>query len=303
MLIKSRYEPKELKILRALKNRMDLSASDLNYYQNLDKGFKGELAFDERLKNLSDDWLILNDLLLEQNKTHFQVDTLLISQDTNYLFEIKYFDVDLYIEDDRWYTVATTEIKNPINQLSRTESLLRRQLQNLGLHAPIESYVVLMNPESYIYKAPRNLPIIFPAHLGRLLNKLHTKSSKLNAKHLKLANQLVSLHIKESLYTNIPPYTYEQLEKGISCLSCDSFKLTVVDEKLLCNVCGNKELVTPAILRNVEEFQYLFPDRKITTNTIHEWCKVIGSKKTIRRVLANNFKLLNKGRSSYYVKM
>ena len=87
MLIKACNEPAELKILRCLNARMNLSAKEKQHYLNLEKGYEGELIFEKWLKNLAGEWLVLNDLLLEYNNTVFQIDTLLISQKTIYLLK------------------------------------------------------------------------------------------------------------------------------------------------------------------------------------------------------------------------
>lgn len=50
-----------------------------------------------------------------------------------------------------------------------------------------------------------------------------------------------------------------------------------------------KEKADTAILRCVNEFRVLFPDRKITTNTIVDWCGGVGSGKTVRRILVRNY--------------
>ncbi len=54
--------------------------------------------------------------------------------------------------------------------------------------------------------------------------------------------------------------------------------------------CGHQELVTDAVLRNVCEIKLLFPSMKITTNLIFDWCMVIESKRTIKRILVKNYK-------------
>jgi hypothetical protein len=301
MIIKQRFEPAELKLLRCLNIRMNLSVKKTNYYWNLEKGFKGEQKFDVWLENLSNDGLILNDLLLESNNTVFQIDTLLISQNTLYLFEVKNYEGDFYVDADRWYTISKTEIQNPLLQLKRSESLFRRLLQDLGFNSSIETYLLFVNPDFYLYQAPLNLPIIFPTQLNRFMNKINLSASKLQDRHSKFAEQLVSIHIKESPYTRLPDYNYDKLEKGITCACCYSFIPVFKEDTLVCKVCACKEDVASAVLRSVEEFKILFPDRKITTNTIHEWCKVINSKKTIRRILSKNFKLMGQGKSSNYV--
>ncbi|WP_408009949.1 nuclease-related domain-containing protein [Pseudalkalibacillus sp. A8] len=56
---------------------------------NLEKGFQGEVRFDERIAPILNGRLVLNDLLLEHHNTQFQIDSLVISLKTNYLFEVK----------------------------------------------------------------------------------------------------------------------------------------------------------------------------------------------------------------------
>lgn len=299
-IIKPRFEPEELRQYRSLCSRLDLSSKDVNHYANLEKGFKGERLFDTYLSYLSDDWLILNDLLLEYNGSIFQIDSLLISHKTIYLIEIKNHDGDYFIQSDKWYTLAGTDVNNPLQQLNRSESLLRKLLKNLGYPFAVEGYVVFVNPEFYLYQAPMNLPIIFPTQINRFMNNLNIKSQKLQDKHYKLAKQLASLHIHKYPYKHIPEYTYDELKKGISCASCCSLHTVLQGDNIVCKQCGSKEEISTAILRSVKEFQLLFPDRKITTNGIFEWCNGIKSKKSIWRILSKNFTRIGSSIASYY---
>lgn len=280
---------------------MNLSIKEANHYLNLEKGFNGEVKLDEWLEGLPGGWLILNDLLLECNNTVFQIDTLLISQETIYIFEVKNYEGDFYIDGDKWSTLSGTEIKNPLLQLKRSESLFRRLLQELGFKSSIETFLIFVNPDFYLYQAPLNLPIIFPTQIKRFINKLNMRSSKIKDRHLKFAELLFSILLKESPYIRLPEYTYDQLEKGIACAFCHSFTVRFKEDTITCNECDWKESIESAVLRGVEQFKLLFPDRKITTNTIHEWCKIIKSKKTIRRILSKNLELVGQARSSHYV--
>jgi hypothetical protein len=124
--------------------------------------------------------------------------------------------------------------------------------------------------------------------------------SKLNRKHKILADKLISLHIKDSPIKLLPAYDYDQLQKGITCVKCTSFSISVGGRKCVCKECGNEEVVATAVMRNVKEFKLLFPNRKITTNVIHEWCKVVKSKKRIRRILEKNFKIVGVHQWSFY---
>ncbi|WP_322107581.1 nuclease-related domain-containing protein [Cytobacillus dafuensis] len=66
MIFKPISESVELKLLRLLKRRMNLSTKEKQNYLNLEKGFEGEQKFAFFLENLSSEWIILNDLLLKK---------------------------------------------------------------------------------------------------------------------------------------------------------------------------------------------------------------------------------------------
>ncbi|WML48996.1 nuclease-related domain-containing protein [Neobacillus sp. PS3-34] len=292
MPFKSRTEPEKLKILRVLNSRMNLTADEQKYYLNLEKGYEGEVQFDLLTEKLQSDCLILNDLLLEVNNTKFQIDTLIIYQETTYLFEVKNYEGDFYFDHDILQTISGKEIKNPLDQLKRSNSLLRQLLQNLGFNINVEAYVIFINHEFTLYQTPLNLPIIFPTQLNRFLKKLDTKPSRLNSVHKKLADKLVSLHQTESPpYSRLPPYDYNLLKKGNTCKDCHSFSMFVGGHKIVCSECGCEELVATAVIRSVEELKLLFPDRKITTNGVYDWCRVVESKKRISRILVENYKV------------
>lgn len=106
--------------------------------------------------------------------------------------------------------------------------------------------------------------------------------------------------IHRSSHEQLPDYHYDALIKGIVCPTCSSY-LAVIDHKhLFCKKCSYKEKVDYAVKRSIIEFTTLFPTQKITTNIIHEWCHIIKSKKTIRRILKKYMTSNSKGRHTYY---
>lgn len=285
---KSRTKSIELQILESLNTRMILTAKDKQHYLNLKRGFEGENLFDSVMKNLQCECIILNDLLLKVNNTIFQIDSLIITSHTIYISEVKNYEGDYYFEGEKFFKKPHYEIINPLHQLSRSESLLRQLFLKHGINLSIEASVIFINPEFTLYQAPLDKPIIFPTQIERYFNQVNTKQSKLNIKHNQLADKLMSLHIKESPYKQLPDYSHNQLKKGIICKKCDSFSITVEGKMCICEECGHEEIVASAVTRAVEEFKLLFPEQKITTNITHEWCQVVESKKRIRRILGQN---------------
>jgi hypothetical protein len=148
---------------------MNLSDKDKQHFFNLKKGYEGEIIFDSLAEKLQCECFILNDLLLKLNNTMFQIDSLIIIQETIYFFEVKNFEGDYYYESDRLYKKSKSEINNPLNQLNRSESLFRQLLQSLGFNIPILASVVFINPEFTLYQTPLNKPFIFPTQVNRYL--------------------------------------------------------------------------------------------------------------------------------------
>ncbi|WP_318279652.1 hypothetical protein [Lentibacillus cibarius] len=102
------------------------------------------------------------------------------------------------------------------------------------------------------------------------MSELNSTPSNLNEKHKRLADKLVSLHIEEPPYKQLPSYTYEDLQKGITCSACKSFSTVIAGRRLVCKECAHEEMAAAAVVRAVEEFKLLFPEHKITTRRIHE---------------------------------
>ena len=301
MLLKDRYKSRELMMMCILNTRMELSEKERYYYQNLQKGYDGEVKFDQITDHLKEDRYIINDLLLEVNNSYFQIDKLIISQDRILLLDIKNFDGDFYLDSDRLYSVKTgRECKNPNDQIKRSTTLFRQLLQNHKLNYLVEPSIIFINPEFTLYQAPMDSPFILPTQVKRFLNNLNGTRSNLNDGHRKLAQKLISLHQTHNPYTQLPHYNYDQVLKGNYCNKCKSFHVTMKKRKFVCQKCDTQENVHDAILRNVEEFKLLFPERKITTQSIDEWCKVDLSQKTIYRILNKHFSKLGNKRYSYY---
>ncbi len=308
MLVKSRTKSMEMHLYLSLGARMTLLEKEKQYFWNMEKGYEGECMFDALTEKLEGcNHLILNDLLLKHNNTTFQIDSLIITPRYAYLFEVKNFEGD-YIYDaqtDQLHVKANSkdyEVTNPLNQLNRCNSLLRLFFQSYGFNLPILAFVVFINSEFTLYQSPPDKPFIHPTQINRYLKGLPKDSSfKLNNMHTALAEKLTSLHIVDSPFKNIPEYSYDQVGKGLVCEDCSSLSVVVEGRTARCVRCHKVETLEEIVLRHVGEFRMLFPDRKITTSGIFEWCGMGVSEKVVRRILDKHFSIKGSRRWSYYL--
>jgi hypothetical protein len=301
MPLKIRTESKEYKTMKSLYSRMNLSAEEKQHYLNLKKGYEGEVKFDTLTNSLYSKFYILNDLLLKSTNTIFQIDSLLVTQMAIIICEIKTFEGDYYYKDEGFYVCKNNkEITNPFHQLQRCETLLRQLLQKQGLNLPIEGNLIFIHPEFFLYQAPQNEQIIHSPQLPNFIKSLSMKPSTLNGNHRKIADFLLNAHITDSPFSQVPTYEYEGLRKGCKCGVCDSFDVVCGERRIRCMTCGSEEPIELAVLRCTEELILLFPKHRITTNMIHDWCKVVKYKKRIRNIVLTRYSLVGHGKYSYF---
>lgn len=301
IVLKTRTTANELELLHVLHSRMTLSKGDAQRFSNLLKGVAGEQQFEQLTASLQSDFYLLHDICLEHNHSIFQMDTLLISEREIILFEIKNYEGEYVYEAESFRMLPTNQdILNPLHQLNRTKTLLQSLLKKLKVHIPVKGYLVFINPEFTLLQAPIDTPIILPSQLKRFLRKLNQTPSSLNKQHEQLAEHLVNMHLPTSPYERETFYSFNQLQKGIRCPECGKFMSRKNTRTLACVLCEHEEALDAGIIRNVNELMLLFREMTVTTSIVLEWCAIIDSRKTIRRVLAQNFVSVGDNKHRHY---
>jgi hypothetical protein len=205
------------------------------------------------------------------------------------------------LEEEKFFKRPRQEIINPLYQLSRAESLLRQLLLHIGCKTPIESHVVFIHPAFSLYHAPLDQPIIFPTQIYSHLKFISNQAEHQSPPDKRLARKLVELSKSESIYQRVPAYDYDELTKGVFCDSCGTGLLKLDKRTLSCATCGDRESLTKAVLRMVKEFIILFPQVRLTTNQMYEWCGEAVPRRAIRRILSQHYQAVGTGKWTYYV--
>lgn len=300
LVYKSREKSLELKMLEALNRRMIFSSLERQKLEDGQKGYEAEGDYDDRLRQTGFEGGVVNDLFLYENGA-FQLDSLLFTGDRILHYDMKNFAGDHVYQDGQFYKRwSRDENNNPLLQQERHRSLLRQLMTKLGYRYPIESRVLFMNPSFVLYNAPEDLPVIFLPQLEHHFKQLGASRSFLTPHQDQFAKKLIARHKPNLFPPKVPEYSFTSLRKGIPCARCSSFQLIEQGHACVCRACGFRERKTKAILRNIQEFQLLFPQEKLTAARIHEWCSIIKSMQTIRYVLKENFKENGIKRWTYY---
>ena len=304
-ILKEREKSMMQRVLESLNRRTTLSDSDLQTFSQLEKGFEGEQRFDQFfIEFVDDDYLLINDLLLIINGTTIQIDSLLITGQGIYMYEIKNFKGEYMNSPNYLKTFSGEEILNPVNQLNRTVVVLRQLLKQWQVRMELTTAVIYVNPQFTLYKAEETDNIILPTALPYHLMGLNRKRRPLTRDHHTLAERLLKAHQTEaSFQKKRSVYDYESLRKGLTCVKCGSFDLSMTERLVFCIFCHKKALLEDTVIRNIEEYKLLFPDNKVTRKAIYEWCGCSVKERRIWRILSTHYALKGyAGSAHYYIK-
>ncbi|MGN8647715.1 nuclease-related domain-containing protein [Gracilibacillus sp. HCP3S3_G5_1] len=300
MIIKVLKKPYELEVFDALDSRITFTQKEMVYYHNLKQGYEGEKNFEQLLRDtLVGSFLVISDIRMEIGTTFFQIDSILLTGDTLYLFDVKNYPGDYMHAEKRWYKLPKKEINNPLLQLKRNETLMRQVLQELQVNVQMECYDVFINSEFTLYQAPINKQLIFPSQIAKFIKDLRSQTPVTSSQH-KLAKQLIARDTGNYPYPRIPTYEYQQLKKGLRCVNCNSISVNLRGRNCFCSTCGHVDAIHKAFLRNIDELRLLFSDQKLTTNLVYDWCGKEYSKKSIQRLLERNFQKNGVRQWTYY---
>lgn len=300
MLLKERTKSVTHRILESLNFRMNLPDEEKLKYENQVKGFDGENQFDVYLNQSDLSGLVLNDLVLTHRDTIFQIDSLLITTDAVYLYEVKNYTGSYFYREESFFTESGYKILNPLRQIDRSVTFLHNVMLSLGYRLPIQPLIVFINPEFNLYSPLPNKLFLFSNQLPKYLHTLSNQNLSITDKQLELGKKLKELHNETYRPDKLPIYSFDQLKKGILCPVCFSTSYRDTRQTYFCAACSHKETITSAIERSILEFRLLFPNSPITTNRIYNWCGAIYSKERIRVILKTTYRRHLSRQMTYY---
>lgn len=288
MLYKERTKNKLLLIYEILNQRTILTKNDAFYYYALKKGYEGECRLDTLTINLRCDCLILNDLLLEVNRSHFQIDALLITPGGLIIYEAKNYEGDYHWGEEILTKDSSIHIENPSLQLARMRPKLHILFQQLPYPGLFQQHVVFINPAFTLYGTPAHEPFIFPTQLKAHFAKLDRNTQKITPQDHRLAEQLLQLNQTDYPIKNIPAYTFHTMKKGVACPRCESLETEINHNWLSCKKCQSKTPAQQEIQKAITDFRILFPNERLTTDQLYQWCGKKIKRDRLYRHLAKN---------------
>lgn len=301
-IIKERYKSDLHNILEILTKRMTLEDEYRKILINFEKGYEGELHFDNLLKRFySGEGIVLNDLKISYRGSSTQIDSLLITQDSIELFEIKNYSGSYTFSKNKMISLKGIEIANPLTQLNRTLSLIRQLMNEWGIDLDVNGHIVFVNNHFTLYVGEPSYPFILPTQIELFLSQLSSQSRHIKQSHQFLADKLLSYSLRELPHQKEhPQYNWDHLKKGLSCKGCGSLNPPRTQRRITCINCQKQESVSAALIRTIDELTLLFPNEKLTTPFVYEWVNASISKDRIGSFLKANFVMKGVSRAIYY---
>lgn len=296
------YFPRSLLVFEALDSRWEMSSDDLDRYRRLEKGFFGEKMLLDHLNSIDRSKVLpLFDFLFEVEGQEVQIDCLLLTSETIFLLEVKNYTGDYYFENNKIYHLNTNrEIYNPITQLERSEFLFKKLLQKIRMNFPVYSYIIFVNPKFFLYQTPLKSRFVHYGQIDRFLRKATYHVGRLTDRVMKLQEELSKKKKDRSKYEVLPEYKLEDLSRGLFCKKCHSELMRKGQLYLYCIRCRHKYHLYDAVLYSIAQFHLLFPEKRITTKQITDWCGNLFSRVFVSRFLKRHLCMKPNGSQTYY---
>lgn len=303
-IVKERNKSDLHNLLEILNKRMTLEDEYRKILINFEKGYEGELHFDNLLKRFySGEGIVLNDLKISYRGSSTQIDSLLITQHSIELFEIKNYSGSYSYSKNKMMSLKGIEIANPLTQLNRTLSLIRQLMNEWGIDLDVNGHIVFVNNHFTLYVGEPSYPFILPTQIELFLSQLSSQSRHIKQSHQFLADKLLSYSLRELPHQKEHPhYNWDHLKKGLSCKGCGSLNPVRTQRRITCLKCTQQETVSAALYRNTDELMLLFPNENLTTPLLYKWVNGFVSKERISKFLKTNFIMHGVSRAIYYEK-
>ena len=316
MIGKTREYPIEIMILEAIVRRFppdDFKKAEFEkkLYRKR-AGYKGEKTLDYFLGQIDhSEMVILHDLRIPINSTHFQIDTLIITPYFILIIDSKnYAGTLIFLPEFNQLIRIQNEIEevfpDPILQTKIQASQLKAFLKKFRITPPPTEYLVAISNTQALIKNPTNdkevsyrvfrssnvafkIPPIYKKHPQSLLSKNDMK---------KIARLLIKAHeplVPDPKSMNLP---FDKMVKGVQCPSCEVLGMDYHQGKWTCKSCGQKS--PDAHIQALRDY-FLIYGPSITNKQFRDYLK-LNSSSTAKRLLSSMdlvFSGTNKGRTYF----
>lgn len=299
MFLNYREKPFALFYYVAISARRELTKNEKFQMDNLIKGFEGECLYDEIFNTVGHENLyVLRDLYLNINNSVTQYDSIIVTNNRVVVNEIKNLSGDYRYEDNGWYKNNRQMENDPFIQLSKGRSRLISLSQKSPLDFQVDGNIIFTNDDFSFISDNEGLQsqAVLRSQLKKYFRSFKQEAVGNNAKELV---QLIKSTIVEN--PKLPePVDITQLKRGLYCRDCISYNLLKGKFQFKCSECGSIESYETHLLRAMFDHKYLFPNQRMTRQSLLHLINYEINKNTVFYALKKHCHILKQGNNTSY---
>lgn len=301
MFINERTKPHELIYYEALSARTSLMKKEAAKFENVKKGYEGEMLYDRILDSIGHgNVLIYRDLFLSIDGSVTQYDTLIISDIGIISNEIKNFSGSVTVRDGSWYRGNFSIPNDAFSQLNRAVGKLMELRNTSRSDFKVSGKLIFPNDNFTFHSDDQSNwnKIILRSGLRDYFRQFN-QSGIVAGNKAQYISWLISSSIVENPYFK-PAVDKTRLKFGLYCGRCGSFNLSKKRFHLTCNKCGSTECNETHLLRAMNDYKFLFYNQPMTRNSLLEFIDYEIPQYTVSRFV-NKYCFQHKsGNTSHY---
>ncbi|WP_102261441.1 nuclease-related domain-containing protein [Mesobacillus jeotgali] len=257
MIAKKRSIPKEVRIYEAIVRRLPLNHPRKAEFENKlsmkRAGYKGEKELDYHISQIDHSkFTILQDIRIPYNETHFQIDTLFISNSLILPIDSKYYagTLEFYPEFNQMIQCINGNEKVYPDPILQTKIQARQLKAFLNSHQystpPLEPFVAITHSQAIIKNPTQNKEVsqrVFksPGIFYKITPYLEKYQKEIisDQEAKKIVKLLLKKHkpyIPDLDTLNLP---YGELLKGVECPACNTIGMEKFHSLWGCKKCGH----------------------------------------------------------------
>ena len=281
-----RNKSEELKYYELLKSRRSLEKEEQSRYLSLLRGYQGECQLDNYIETIiGDTTYYIKDLTLHHSRTT-QIDSLLMTNDTMYQFEVKNYSSNLVWDGYDWkFDSGFCLSDDPSVQLMRSCNILKALLQELGYKKKLIPILVFINPDTFVdLRSETSVKTLRSYEIRNFLEEIKSSYFAGTSTDRKWKNQICQSLLKCKSEWRFETPKDIDVPKGVICSECGNTNLVFTNQLVKCS-CGKIERKGDALIRTIKEAQQLLPDFKLKRKNVRDFTEDAFSVSSITRAL------------------
>lgn len=271
--------------LQVLFRRSYLDDENRMKLEKLSFGLSGEQSFDQIIQTYVQTFNLIHvkDLLFkyDNGEKEIQIDNIVISNDTCYIFEVKKYNFNIKIDDRGLFFYEEGKEFTSLNiQIERQKGAIHDLLKDIGYPMTIKHYLVFINPDRTVFGLQRKHSVLTHNTLNHFLENHMRKNREDYSYFVPLID---SRRLPFSKYDQFYDISLKNLAKGVYCEKCDGRMQRVSQRIYQCEDCRISIGTLEAIRQLIEDLKFLNPQFKLDSIILSRLSGNEISSATIRR--------------------